>query len=111
MPLAAVARGASLIEKHFTLDKNDDGPDHKLSADPSEMAELVRLSKIVASCIGSGEKLVEGEATQTAMSVYHFNNAGSRWTNYRRIYVRNHSAGDRRSFRGIYGHCRQTSAP
>lgn len=68
VPLAAVARGASLIEKHFTLDKNDDGPDHKLSADPSEMAELVRLSKIVASCIGSGEKkLVEGEATQTAI--------------------------------------------
>lgn len=68
VPLAAVARGALLIEKHFTLNKADDGPDHKLSADPAEMAELVRLSKIIVSSIGTGKKeLVEGEATQTAI--------------------------------------------
>ena len=68
VPLAAIAKGASLIEKHFTLDKADDGPDHKLSADPTEMAELVRLSKIIFSSIGTGERtLVEGKATQSAI--------------------------------------------
>ena len=68
VPLAAVARGVLLIEKHFTLNKADDGPDHKLSADPAEMAELVRLSKIIVSSIGTGKKeLVECEATQTAI--------------------------------------------
>ena len=74
--------------RSISLDKNDDGPDHKLSADPSEMAELVRLGKIVASCIGSGEKTGgrRGNANRNS-SVYHFNKAGSRWTNYRRIYV------------------------
>jgi N-acetylneuraminate synthase len=43
--LAAVALGANCIEKHFTLDKTQDGWDHKISADPEEMAELVKKSK------------------------------------------------------------------
>ncbi|MDB2324455.1 N-acetylneuraminate synthase family protein [Alphaproteobacteria bacterium] len=68
VPLAAVACGALIIEKHFTLDKNADGPDHKLSADPVEMAELVKISKLVSSSLGNGKKeLVEGGEVQTAI--------------------------------------------
>tara|TARA_B110001450_G_scaffold240622_1_gene249506 strand:+ start:469 stop:1470 length:1002 start_codon:yes stop_codon:yes gene_type:complete len=68
VPLAAVARGALLIEKHFTLNKDDVGPDHKLSADPHDMSELVRLSRVIVSSAGDGVKaLTEGEATQTAI--------------------------------------------
>ena len=42
MPLAAVALGAQIIECHITLDKNQDGPDHKASLDPVQFKEMVR---------------------------------------------------------------------
>lgn len=42
----ALARGAEIIEKHFTLDKNMEGPDHKLSMTPGELRELVRWQKV-----------------------------------------------------------------
>jgi N-acetylneuraminate synthase/N,N'-diacetyllegionaminate synthase len=41
VPIAAVALGAKVIEKHFTLDKNMDGPDHKASLDPMELKQMV----------------------------------------------------------------------
>ena len=41
MPLAAVIKGATVIEKHFTLDKSLAGPDHKASLDPNELTEMV----------------------------------------------------------------------
>lgn len=67
-PLAAICVGALIIEKHFTLDKNGLGPDHKLSADPNEMSEIVSLSKRVFESLGDGKKeLVEGVETQTAI--------------------------------------------
>lgn len=50
--LAAVALGASIIEKHFTLDKNMEGPDQKLSLDPSEFSELVNQTRIIEQSIG-----------------------------------------------------------
>jgi N-acetylneuraminate synthase/N,N'-diacetyllegionaminate synthase len=57
--VAAVAMGARVVEKHFTLDKNQsDFRDHKLSADPQELAELVRRIRLVESMRGSGEKAV-----------------------------------------------------
>ena len=43
VPIAAVALGAQVIEKHFTIDKNMDGPDHKASLDPSELKHMVRF--------------------------------------------------------------------
>lgn len=43
VPIAAVARGAVIIEKHFTLDKNLAGPDHKASLTPSEFKLMVRV--------------------------------------------------------------------
>lgn len=53
IPLASVALGACLIEKHFTLDKNMEGWDHKVSATKDEMAEIVENSKRVSDALGS----------------------------------------------------------
>lgn len=56
IPLAAVTLGASVIEKHFTLDKNMPGWDHKVSANPEEMTVLCRESKRIVNSLGSGIK-------------------------------------------------------
>ena len=50
--LAAVALGACLIEKHFTIDKTLPGPDHKISADPQELAQLVGDTRVIESSLG-----------------------------------------------------------
>ena len=54
--LAAVALGACVIEKHFTLDRDLPGPDHQASAEPSELAALVRGIRTVESALGDGRK-------------------------------------------------------
>lgn len=54
--VSAVALGASIIEKHFTLDCNMEGPDHTASMEPYDFAELVHAIRIVEKCIGTGEK-------------------------------------------------------
>lgn len=54
--VAAVARGARIIEKHLTLDKSLPGPDHRASLDPVEFASLVRSIRTVESALGDGEK-------------------------------------------------------
>ncbi|MDR1917347.1 MAG: N-acetylneuraminate synthase [Synergistaceae bacterium] len=56
--LAAAARGASVIEKHFTLDKNLPGPDHRASVDPGELHELVSGIRAVEFALGTYEKAV-----------------------------------------------------
>lgn len=56
VPIAAVAMGASIIEKHFTLDKNLSGPDHKASLNPSELKEMVSAIRNVEICLGSFTK-------------------------------------------------------
>ncbi|MGF1762548.1 N-acetylneuraminate synthase [Aliivibrio kagoshimensis] len=56
IPIAAVARGAVLIEKHFTLDKNMDGPDHKASLEPAELASMVLAIRQVEKALGNGIK-------------------------------------------------------
>lgn len=62
VPIAAVAMGACVIEKHFTLDKNFPGPDHKASLEPGEFKEMVRSLKIVEKSFGSSIKApVESE--------------------------------------------------
>ncbi|MGE4553639.1 MAG: N-acetylneuraminate synthase [Desulfovibrionaceae bacterium] len=55
-PLAAVALGAAVIEKHFTLDRAAAGPDHAASATPEELAALVRASRQAALALGHGRK-------------------------------------------------------
>jgi sialic acid synthase SpsE len=54
IPLAAVARGACVIEKHFTLDKNMEGWDHKVSATPKEMKKLVNDANRIHNALGTG---------------------------------------------------------
>ncbi|MCG3175898.1 MAG: N,N'-diacetyllegionaminic acid synthase [Candidatus Omnitrophica bacterium] len=54
--IAAVALGASVIEKHLTLDKKLPGPDHKASLDPAEMAQLVLSARQVSGALGDGRK-------------------------------------------------------
>lgn len=54
--IAAVAMGAKVIEKHFTLDKNMEGPDHKASATPEELREYVRSIRNIEIALGNGEK-------------------------------------------------------
>lgn len=56
-PVLAVALGATIIEKHFTLDKNMQGPDHKCSLEPSELTEMVAKIKLTQSMLGSGIKI------------------------------------------------------
>ncbi len=56
IPLAAVARGATIIEKHFTLDRNLPGPDHKASLTPDELAAMVRGVRQIETAIGNGCK-------------------------------------------------------
>lgn len=57
VPIAAVALGACIIEKHFTLDRNLPGPDHKASLEPDELKEMVRAIRNVEKALsGSGLK-------------------------------------------------------
>ena len=56
VPVAAVALGASIIEKHFTLDRNMEGPDHKASLEPDELAAMVKAIRNIEKAKGSGEK-------------------------------------------------------
>ena len=57
VPIAAVALGATIIEKHFTLDRNMEGPDHKASLEPQELAEMVRNIRNIEKAIGTGAKV------------------------------------------------------
>lgn len=54
--IAAVALGAVVIEKHFTLDKNMIGPDHKASLEPNELASMVNAIRNIEISLGSGDK-------------------------------------------------------
>jgi sialic acid synthase SpsE len=58
IPLASVALGSCIIEKHFTLDKNMPGWDHDISANPKELEEIVRESKNIATAMGSKKRVV-----------------------------------------------------
>jgi N-acetylneuraminate synthase/N,N'-diacetyllegionaminate synthase len=65
-PIAAVALGASVIEKHFTLDKTFPGYDHKMSASPEELREFVRNIRLTEAALGSGIKQpVEAETKRS----------------------------------------------
>jgi len=57
IPVAAVAMGAKIIEKHFTLDKTMEGPDHKASLEPHELKEMVTSIRNVEAALGNGIKV------------------------------------------------------
>ena len=56
VPIAAVALGATVIEKHFTLDCNMDGPDHKSSLEPDELAAMITSIRNIEKALGSANK-------------------------------------------------------
>lgn len=57
IPIAAAALGAAVIEKHFTLDKNMEGPDHKASLEPDELREMIRAIRNIELSLGDGRKI------------------------------------------------------
>ena len=68
VPIAAVALGATVIEKHFTIDRELPGPDHKASLNPLELAEMVRMIRNLDDALGDGNKrLMPSESTNLAL--------------------------------------------
>lgn len=57
VPIAATALGARIIEKHFTLDRQMDGPDHAASLEPDELKEMVAKIKNISKALGDGVKV------------------------------------------------------
>ena len=57
VPVAAVALGATVIEKHFTLDSNMEGPDHKASLEPDQLTEMVVSIRHIERALGTGDKI------------------------------------------------------
>jgi len=57
VPIAASAMGATLIEKHFTLNKSLPGPDHKASLEPDELTAMIKAIRIVEQSMGDGKKV------------------------------------------------------
>lgn len=69
IPIAAAARGARVIEKHFTLDRTLPGPDHRASLEPDELAAMVNAVRIVEQALGTGVKEVaEAERPNIAVA-------------------------------------------
>jgi len=61
----ALALGAVVVERHFTLDRFMEGPDHILSSEPPEMKEIVRLSHMIPLIKGNREKMIAGSEVET----------------------------------------------
>ena len=57
VPIAAVALGATVVEKHFTLDKNLPGPDHRASLEPEELKNMVQSIRNIEAALGDGVKV------------------------------------------------------
>lgn len=66
VPIAAVALGAQIIEKHFTLDKNMEGPDHKASLEPDELKAMVIAIRNIEQALGNGIKEMSASEKQNA---------------------------------------------
>ena len=62
--IAAVALGATVIEKHFTLDRTMTGPDHKASLEPQELKAMVTAIRNIESALGSAEKVVSASESK-----------------------------------------------
>ena len=58
VPIAAVALGAAVVEKHFTLDRTMKGPDHKASLEPKELKAMTAAIRNIEQALGTGEKCV-----------------------------------------------------
>lgn len=68
--LAAVARGAAVLEKHLTLDRAQEGPDHKASVEPNEFRIMVEAIRTIEQAIGRPEKRLQASEAATAEAWY-----------------------------------------
>ncbi|OZB36050.1 MAG: N-acetylneuraminate synthase [Halothiobacillus sp. 15-55-196] len=66
MSIAAVARGARIVEKHFTLDRTLEGPDHAASLEPDELTQMIRGIRDVSAALGDGIKRPQPAELSTA---------------------------------------------
>lgn len=64
VPIAAVALGAEVIEKHFTIDKQMEGPDHRASLDPAELKAMVKSIRNIEVALGDGVKKPSSSETK-----------------------------------------------
>jgi N,N'-diacetyllegionaminate synthase len=69
VPIAAVALGAVVIEKHFTLDKNLPGPDHKASLNTEELRAMILAIRNIGLALGNGEKIPTAAELRNALVV------------------------------------------
>lgn len=67
IPVAAVARGAVMIEKHLTLDRTLSGPDHQASLEPDEMTQMIRDIRALETALGDGIKAPQPSEQDTAI--------------------------------------------
>ena len=65
--LGAISLGAKIIEKHFTLSNNDQGPDHKFSMTPSTWRDMIKASRELELSLGSDVKKIEKNELDTAI--------------------------------------------
>ncbi len=70
VPTGAVALGAELVEKHFTLDRGMTGPDHAFAIEPDELTALVAAIREVEAALGTGR--LEGPSEAEAVEMYPF---------------------------------------
>ena len=66
--IVAISNGAQIIERHFTLNKNMEGPDHILSSDPEEMKKLVYYAREIPKILGDGNKKIQPNEYETLNS-------------------------------------------
>lgn len=85
VPIAATALGAKVIEKHFTLSRNIEGPDHKASLEPDELKEMVAAIRLTETALGDGKKEV-AEAERPNMAVARKSIVASRHINRGEIF-------------------------
>jgi len=68
--LAAIARGATVLEKHLTLDRSQEGPDHKASIEPKDFRIMVEAIRTIEQAIGRPEKRLQASEAKTAKAWY-----------------------------------------
>jgi sialic acid synthase SpsE len=66
VPSMAVAMGATVIEKHYTIDRNMPGPDHKASLEPAELKEMISQIRLIEKIRGTGDKVPTASEKQIA---------------------------------------------
>lgn len=69
IPIAAVALGAGIIEKHFTLSRDMEGPDHSASLEPHELNEMVRAIRNIEAALGDGLKRPTANELKNSKSI------------------------------------------